>query len=180
MKKPIPNSYWVRPGSLIAGEYPYSEEPLPERATLALLLQAGVDAFIDLTQPGERPEYRALLPPGVRYLRRSIMDMGIPRQADEMRAIQMHLDVLLADGRCVYVHCRAGIGRTGTVIGCHLVEHGLPGAAALAQLNRLWKQCARSALFPRVPQTDEQADYVRRWTPWGRGDGGADSGTAIR
>lgn len=163
MKRPLPNSYWVQPGNLLAGEYPYSEEPLPERTTLGLLLRAGIDAFIDLTQPGERPEYRALLPAHALYVRRSIADMGIPRQIDEMRVIQMHLQALLASGRRVYVHCRAGIGRTGTVIGCYLAEQGLDGAEALSQLNRLWRQCARSALFPRVPQTEEQAEYVRQW-----------------
>jgi hypothetical protein len=176
MKRPFPNSYWVVPGSLLAGEYPYSEEPLPERATLGLLLKAGIDAFVDLTQPGERPEYRALLPSGASYLRKPIMDMGIPQQIDEMRVIQMHLRALLGSGRRVYVHCRAGIGRTGTVIGCYLAEQGLDGPEALNQLNRLWRQCARSAFFSRVPQTPEQEDYIRMWAERPR----QDSGPAIR
>ena len=35
----------------------------------------------------------------------------------------------------MYVHCRAGIGRTGTVIGCLLAERGSAGDAALQELN---------------------------------------------
>jgi hypothetical protein len=27
----------------------------------------------------------------------------------------------------------------------------------------LWRQSARAASWPRVPQTSEQADYIRRW-----------------
>ena len=47
-----------------------------------------------------------------------------------MRAIQAHC-ARAGAGRRVYVHCRAGIGRTGTVIGCYLAEQGLDGPAAV-------------------------------------------------
>jgi hypothetical protein len=163
MNRPFPNSYWVLPGSLLAGEYPYPDDPVPEQACLGLLLRAGFDAFIDLTQPGERPEYRSLLPAHVHYLRRPIADMSVPDRIDEMRAIQMHLQALLSGGRRVYVHCRAGIGRTGTVIGCFLAEQGLDGDGALRQLNQLWRQSERSNTWLQVPQTPEQADYIRLW-----------------
>ena len=33
----------------------------------------------------------------------------------------------------VYVHCWGGIGRTGTVVGCWLVRHGMTGDEALAE-----------------------------------------------
>ncbi len=65
--------------------------------------------------------------------------------------------------RCVYVHCRAGIGRTGLVIGCFLAEEERDGKAALKRLNHLWRQSARAASWPKVPQTREQADYIRHW-----------------
>jgi len=34
-------------------------------------------------------------------------------------------------------------------------------------LNRLWRQSERAAIWPRVPQTAEQADYIRRWAAFG-------------
>ncbi|MGA8705420.1 MAG: dual specificity protein phosphatase family protein [Steroidobacteraceae bacterium] len=177
MNRPLPNSYWVLPGSLLAGEYPHADDPVPERASLGLLLRAGIDAFIDLTHPGERPEYQSLLPADVRYLRRPITDMSVPRQPDEMRVIQMHLQALLAGGRRVYVHCRAGIGRTGTVIGCFLAERGVDGVEALRQLNQLWRQSERSASWVSVPQTPEQTEYVLRWADQQRSGPRAPLGT---
>ena len=77
-RRPLPNSYWVVPGKLLAGEYPSGELPQPTRARVRLMLRAGIDAFLDLTQIGERPEYRSLLPARVHYLRSAIVDTQIP------------------------------------------------------------------------------------------------------
>jgi ADP-ribosyl-[dinitrogen reductase] hydrolase len=66
------------------------------------------------------------------------------------------------------VHCRAGIGRTGTVVGCWLVEQGLAGEDALDELNRLWQQCERSQVWISIPETEAQVEYVRRWAPRAR------------
>ena len=163
MRRPLANSYWVLPGSLLAGEYPSGNAPTDTQQRLQLLLAAGIDAFIDLTQAGERPEYQSLLPPHVQYLRVPITDSQVPADFGHMHAIQTHLQVALAVGRRIYVHCRAGIGRTGIVIGCYLTEQGLDGAAALRQLNLLWRQSARSASWPELPQTAEQAEFILAW-----------------
>ena len=42
---------------------------------------------------------------------------------------------LLAGGRTVYLHCRGGIGRTGTVLGCYLVRQGQTAEEALASID---------------------------------------------
>jgi protein-tyrosine phosphatase len=151
------------PGQLLAGEYPCGETPEAAPARIRMMLRAGIDSFLDLTQLGELPEYRSLLPGGVHYLRSPIIDTQIPANPAQMRAIQVHLRAMLAGGRRVYVHCRAGIGRTGTVIGCYLAEEGLDGPDALRELNRLWRQSERSASWPAVPQTTEQAEFILRW-----------------
>ena len=39
----------------------------------------------------------------------------------------------------VYVHCWAGVGRTGTVVGCLLREQGLTADEALAVIARKWQ-----------------------------------------
>ncbi len=162
---PLPNSYWVLPGRLLAGEYPGGATLELTRERLSRLLEAGIDSFLDLTQPQEMAPYNVALPPGVQYLRRSILDHGTPDDLSEMAEILETLHGALRAGRVVYLHCRAGIGRTGTVAGCLLAELGFSGEDALTELNRLWRQSARSGLWPAVPETAEQFDYVRRWTP---------------
>jgi hypothetical protein len=164
---PLPNSYWVKPGKLLAGEHPFGEDPVDAHNRLGLLRDAGIDCFLDLTQADERPNYRRLLSRQAEYFRHPIPDQSTPHDA-AMAAIQTRLRDSLAAGRSVYVHCRAGIGRTGTVIGCFLVEEGLQGKAALKELNRLWLQSERSRSWPKVPQTDEQAAYIRDWNPRNR------------
>jgi ADP-ribosyl-[dinitrogen reductase] hydrolase len=168
MDRPLQNSYWVVAGSLLAGEHPSDEVTEQTVIRLQRLLDAGIDSFVDLTQAGERPEYQGMMPADVKVVRVAIRDTSVPADIAEMRAIQAHLHSEIAAGRRVYVHCRAGIGRTGTVIGCYLVETGMDGPEALSQLNRLWRQSARSASWPDVPQTLEQADFIRHWTRYRR------------
>jgi len=160
---PLPNSYWVLPGRLLAGEHPGGSTAAATRARLGRLLEAGVSCFIDLTQPDELPPYDAHLPPHVDYFRMPVPDHGIPARPGHMGELLDRLRDALRPGRVVYLHCRAGIGRTGTVVGCLLAENGLSGQAALEELNRLWRQSARAQLWAQVPETSEQTEYVRRW-----------------
>ena len=44
-----------------------------------------------------------------------------------MKRILDDVDEAIAGGGLTYVHCWGGIGRTGTVVGCWLVRHGLEG-----------------------------------------------------
>jgi ADP-ribosylglycohydrolase len=164
-RPPLANCYWVLPGQLLAGEHPGGATQESTRSRLARLLQAGIGCFLDLTQEGEVTPYQGELPEGVQYLRRPITDHALPRKPAQMTKILECLQQALAAGRPVYLHCRAGIGRTGVVAGCLLVERGLGGEEAVLELNRLWQQSARSAQWPSIPETPEQVEYVRRWRP---------------
>jgi ADP-ribosylglycohydrolase len=165
VKPPIPNSYWVEPGRLLAGEHPAGSDLAATRKRIATLLEAGVRSFIDLTEPGEMDSYRALLPPGVGYESFGLPDHSVPRSAQQMRDVLATLWRELAARPVVYVHCRAGIGRTGITVGCYLREHGESADAAMALLNRLWQFNARSVAWPQTPETPEQGSFIHAWRP---------------
>lgn len=160
---PLPNSYWVLPGRVLAGEYPGGKNSQATRARLQCLMEAGIECFLDLTEPGELKSYDTQLPFSVEYLRKPIKDHGIPAQRIHMAEILDCLHDTLASGRGVYIHCRAGIGRTGMVVGCFLVERGRSGDDALDELNRLWHQSERSQTWGSIPETDQQIQFVRSW-----------------
>ena len=165
MKPPIPNSYWVEPGRILAGEHPQGSDEAATRARLEALLGAGVRSFIDLTETDEISSYERLLPAAIAYENFPIPDHSVPHSTQQMRAVQNALERLMVAHAAVYVHCRAGIGRTGVTIGCYLREQGESPAAALAELNRLWQQNARAARWPTIPETEEQERFIADWAP---------------
>jgi Cyclin-dependent kinase inhibitor 3 (CDKN3) len=163
LNRPLPNSYWVVPGRLLAGEYPIGADYTDARARLSRLREAGVNYFIDLTEKGEMPEYRHLLPVYSRYQNSPIPDTSLPASVTQVLELLSDIRAAIDAKRCIYLHCRAGIGRTGLVAGCYLAEAAGDGKPALKELNQLWQQSERSQSWPTIPQTPEQADYIRRW-----------------
>jgi ADP-ribosylglycohydrolase len=162
---PLPNSYWVIPGKLLAGEHPAGSTVRETQERVQKLLAAGIDCFIDLTLPEEMPPYDMELPISVEYIRKPIRDHSVPARREHMMDIQACVDRALRAGHKTYVHCRAGIGRTGTVVGCFLIESGMTASLAMEELNRVWQQCQRAASWPQVPETDDQVKFVLAWTP---------------
>jgi hypothetical protein len=161
--RPLPNSYWVIPRRLLAGEYPIGADYTDARARLAQFRESGVNSFIDLTESGELPAYRHLLPVQTKYQNSPIADTGVPQSVAQMQGLLTDLRTAVESKHCTYVHCRAGIGRTSLVVGCYLADKSGDGKAALIELNRLWRQSERAKSWPKVPQTAQQADYIRRW-----------------
>ena len=161
--RPLPNSYWVVPSRLLAGEHPAALNEAQTRERIGRLHGAGIDFYVDLTEIGERPDYRHLLPRRIEYWRSPIVDTQVPGNVSQTLEVLSTIREALERQRRIYVHCRAGIGRTGLIIGCFLAEEQHNGRAAIRTLNRLWKQSARAESWPRVPQTPEQADYIRHW-----------------
>jgi len=160
---PLSNSYWALPGRVLAGEHPGGATEEATRERLKSLLAAGVSCFIDLTEPHECAAYAQQLPPSVDYHRKSIPDHGLPGSPARMSEILACVRAGLRDGGTVYLHCRAGIGRTGMTVGCLFAEAGRSGKEALEELNQVWQQSARSRQWFSVPETDEQGAYVRGW-----------------
>jgi hypothetical protein len=165
---PIDDSYWLVPGRLLAGEYPGAKTKTEARRKLRSFLDAGVDFFLDLTEEGEGLEpYAALLEEEamsrdrrVVYQRLPIPDLDAPT-TERMIEIQRTIEAALEDGRTIYVHCLGGVGRTGTVLGCYLVEHEVSVAEALAEIQRR-RRWTKSG-WKKSPQTPAQVDFMKKW-----------------
>lgn len=170
--RPLPATYWVVPGRLLVGEYPASPSRAEAMERLRRFLVAGVTCFVDLTEPGELPSYEALLPFAtpdgrrVEYLREPVPDHGVPAGPEVVARVLAMIDEALAAGHVVYLHCRAGIGRSATVAGCWLAGHERD-ADPLERLHELWQQSARSRVWPVIPETEEQEQFVREWSQHG-------------
>jgi atypical dual specificity phosphatase len=133
-----------------------------DAARVAAIEAAGVTHFVDLT--GGHDGAAGYTPWRAAYSAHAIADFGIPSEAG-MRATLDTIAAALAAGGCVYLHCRAGIGRTGTVAACLLVEHGWTAADALALLQRKFAVNAKSAWVSATPETAAQRAFVTAWTP---------------
>lgn len=169
--KPYPNSYWIQNGVFLAGEYPGATSRGEAQAKLTALLDAGINCFIDLTEPGELVPYDSLLRRlaagrgiSVEHHRHPIRDVSTPNNPGDMVDILDRIDSAISAGRKVYVHCWGGTGRTGTVVGCHQVRGGLEGQAALERVHMLWSDMAKAPNRPHgSPETEAQRAYVRQW-----------------
>jgi protein tyrosine/serine phosphatase len=166
---PFENTYWVVPGQLLAGEHPVELSADQTQTRLAALLDAGVRTFVNLTDEREKMHsytgrLRSLATDRrfeIAMLQMSIPDRGVP-SAELLRSILDAIDRSLAQAQPVFVHCFAGVGRTGTVVGCYLKRHGRATEQnVMAKISELRK------LMPGgnevSPHTPEQVQLVKQW-----------------
>lgn len=166
---PIHNSYWIIPRRFRAGEYPGSLREDEARGKLQWLIDQGIDVLIDLTENGESDfKYYANLLPDIKnfngkpvtYTQKSIKDFTTCTN-DLMVEILNIIDMSLFEGRNIYLHCYGGTGRTGMVVGCYMVRHGIRGDEALEMIQELRKGIA--AVNRRSPETEGQRRMVLEW-----------------
>lgn len=159
---PLPDAYWVAQGRLLAGDFPGASEKHEAVRRLRRLRWCSVSELVDLTASFEcrRSHYLQLLGEDMRHRRFSIPDCEVP-EPEGMDTILSAIDESLAAGRVVYVHCAGGIGRTGTVVGCWLVRHGMSGTDALERIAAL--RTGTPNEFLQSPGTEGQRQYVLEW-----------------
>ncbi len=161
--------YWVAEGQLLAGPYPGSSDPREHRSKIQTLVAARIATVINLMQGPEllrfapyQPVFGELAAEQVGFLQFPIRDVSVPSQ-DLMLSILDAIDESMHQGRAVYVHCWGGVGRTGTVVGCWMLRHGLATPDdVLTKLARLRNQDKMRG-NRESPETEEQRMFVQEW-----------------
>ncbi|MDD2999190.1 MAG: hypothetical protein PHV05_09035 [Candidatus Riflebacteria bacterium] len=154
--------YWVIEGVFLAGNYPYNPGIDEPEEFLKQLLSIGINTFIDLTEEDKLTHYQPVLVKlshgEIFYRRFEIMDYSVPT-LEQMQKVIAEINLSLKKGRRVYLHCRGGIGRTGTTVGCWLRDQGLSGQEALDKTALLFS-ASNAARYTQSPETEEQKQMV--------------------
>jgi ADP-ribosyl-[dinitrogen reductase] hydrolase len=118
------------------------------RAVLTLLEDDEM-VLLHVTALGE-----TLVRHGMEWFHLPILDCSIPDAAFEERwtTVGPHLEEIVREGGRVAVHCRGGLGRSGTVAAMMLVQLGVSAADAIARVR---------AARPGAIETPEQEEFVR-------------------
>jgi tyrosine-protein phosphatase SIW14 len=85
------------------------------------LAKLGVKTVVDLRRESEhstREEARAVESTGMRYVNVPLEGLSAPPNQAVARVL-----AILNSGESVFVHCRAGRDRTGTMIACYRISH---------------------------------------------------------
>jgi len=79
-----------------------------------------------------------------------IKDMGIPTLAQAIEVCE-HIDKTIESGSVVAVHCRAGLGRTGTILALYLIWKNCDAMSALEKVR---------TIEPRWVQSEQQVKFL--------------------
>jgi len=86
------------------------------------LATLGIKVVVDLRPESEHPvqaEARAVQAAGMRYVNVPMRGMGAPMAEGVLKVLAL----LESDAGSVFVHCKRGCDRTGTVIACYRILH---------------------------------------------------------
>ena len=120
---------------------------------LKALQRVGITMLITLT---ESPLNNAQLAPyRIKTIWEAIPDMGAPTLDQAVRLCR-HIEQLLTQNEVIAVHCRAGLGRTGTILAAHLIWNGYSSLDALETVR---------SIEPRWVQSQAQVDFLEAFAP---------------
>lgn len=142
------NFLWLRKGQLAGTPRPGLVQEL--ELDLAALRRVGISALVSLESEVPRIPVTILERFAIRGLHMPIADMGAPT-FEEANILCETLWRLIDAGEAVALHCKAGLGRTGTMLVACLVWRGMSAVDALLEARRI---------EPRWVQSQLQVDFV--------------------
>ena len=113
------------------------------------LREIGVELLVTLEEEPTVP-LDALAARGIVSFHFPVVDMAAPAMEDAVRFLE-RVEGWLRDGRVLAFHCRAGLGRTGTLLAAVLIWRGQGAVEAI--------ETAR-AVHPRWIQSQEQFAFL--------------------
>jgi atypical dual specificity phosphatase len=136
---------WLKRGVLAGTPRPGIVADLD--ADLEALKRVGVTVLVSLTRTSV--DSSVLRQHGLAHISSPITDMEAPT-IEQAKALCVRIAELIQQGEVIAVHCRAGLGRTGTVLACHLIWDGKSALDALEAVRRVepkWVQSETQVAF---------------------------------
>lgn len=149
--------FWIVPGKLAGCAEPGATNPMDYE--LDLLARMGITHLVTLTEKDLDQDALALH--GLKNIHLPIFD----REAPSVRQTYMllrRMQVLMDQGHVVAVHCKAGIGRTGTILAAWLIrEGGISARDALLRLRTINPAYVQTVLQEKFLEEFEQDILIR-------------------
>jgi protein-tyrosine phosphatase len=79
-----------------------------------------------------------------------------------MRKILSIVQDSIRQKKIVYLHCWGGVGRTGTVVGCFLLNNSLASKENVLETINYLKRTT-SIDKRQSPETEEQRKFIKEW-----------------
>ena len=121
---------------------------------LRWLRQQGLEILLSLTEDPLRRDW--INEAGLMTVHIPVVDMEAPSQEQLDRCLAA---IHRANGQNlgVGIHCSAGLGRTGVVLGCYFISKGLTAPNAIARVRRL-----RPGSIETTEQEEAVEEFARR------------------
>ena len=147
--------HWIVPKVLAGMQQPGLLHP--EAGELEALAALGCNRLVTLRMrpypPSKLKRY------GMAPYHFPIVDMSVPKLADA-RDLCARIAGWMDDAEMTVLHCKAGLGRTGTMLACVLVYRGADAVSAVHEVR---------SINPYYIQSQEQLDFIDRFAAYIQG-----------